>query len=319
MNKTELRSIRLKLIAQSKGALRSAVGFVALNVFLVALGVSLSLGSMVEWFFGQILMTVVLIQSFVLLHEAKHQTLFRSKTANQIVGFFAGILAFLPAENWQLVHEDHHRWTGYLDRDPTSRGLLSEPSPWAIRVLNFCWRYFIPVLFLRYRVTNYWNLRRLVQLYPKPWQKRRIYLSTASVLVAHALLVAALGLFGYLSVFALSFVLHSIIMDPIVLCQHCHLSYERAGDVDVKPILATEHDRYTRSVHFPRFISRWLLLGFDRHELHHLLPGIPGYLLNRVEEKTINQFSFFQWLRQAKRIPGYTLVFKTREQTGLWI
>ncbi len=45
------------------------------------------------WLTGQILLSLALLQWFILLHEAGHRTLFRSKRLNRAVGHIAGFFS----------------------------------------------------------------------------------------------------------------------------------------------------------------------------------------------------------------------------------
>ena len=57
-----------------------------------------------------------LVRIFILFHDCGHNSLFPSKKANQIVGFFLGILVFTPSEQWWRSHAIHHASSGNLDK-----------------------------------------------------------------------------------------------------------------------------------------------------------------------------------------------------------
>jgi fatty acid desaturase len=50
-------------------------------------------------------------------------------------------------------------------------------------------------------------------------------------------------------------------------------------------------------------------LHFDAHELHHLYPSVPGYLLRRIAYVPPNEESWRRWVREVKRMSGTRFLF----------
>ncbi|HEY5814157.1 MAG TPA: fatty acid desaturase, partial [Terrimicrobiaceae bacterium] len=61
----------------------------------------------------------LLVRIFVIFHDCTHNSFFRSRKANGILGFITGVLCFTPYEHWKWEHTIHHAHAGDLD----SRGL----------------------------------------------------------------------------------------------------------------------------------------------------------------------------------------------------
>jgi len=61
---------------------------------------------------------VVMAHLFALLHECSHRSAFRSRRANQIVGWIAGVIVGLPPRYFRLEHTAHHRFTQQPGLDP---------------------------------------------------------------------------------------------------------------------------------------------------------------------------------------------------------
>ncbi|MEZ6134217.1 MAG: fatty acid desaturase [Pirellulaceae bacterium] len=76
------------------------------------------------WLVGQILLSLAMLQWFVLIHEAGHKTLFRRSMLNRLSGHTASLFAGIPFDCWVLVHAAHHRWTGWQDLDATTATLV---------------------------------------------------------------------------------------------------------------------------------------------------------------------------------------------------
>ena len=60
-----------------------------------------------------------LVRIFIIFHDCTHGSYFRSRRANDIVGFIAGVLTFTPYQHWQWEHAVHHGSAGDLDRRGT--------------------------------------------------------------------------------------------------------------------------------------------------------------------------------------------------------
>src|SRR5262245_27985077 len=98
---------------------RNVLGFLycAFCGGLTGLALFLSVGwGAALWAVGQVLLAFALLQWFVLLHEAGHNSLFRTRVLNRYAGRVAAYFALIPFGCWKLVHGMHHRWTGWQDR-----------------------------------------------------------------------------------------------------------------------------------------------------------------------------------------------------------
>jgi fatty acid desaturase len=120
-----------------------------------------------------------------------------------------------------------------------------------------------------------------------------------------------------LRVYGLSYFLYLVASDPLLLSQHSHIPQDRAEGRKVAPIPYYEQDLYTRSVVFPKWISKWVLLYFDRHGVHHYFPSLPLYRLGDMQEPVRNQIAWWPWLRAAKKMPAHRLLLENSLQTGI--
>jgi len=57
-----------------------------------------------------------LVRVFIIFHDCCHGAFFRSRRANRITGYVAGILTLTPFDKWQQEHAEHHASVGDLDR-----------------------------------------------------------------------------------------------------------------------------------------------------------------------------------------------------------
>src|SRR5439155_15165765 len=66
-----------------------------------------------------ILSGAVVVRVFIIMHDCGHGSFLKSKLANDIVGFVAGIVVFTPYYHWRWEHSLHHASSGDLDRRGT--------------------------------------------------------------------------------------------------------------------------------------------------------------------------------------------------------
>ncbi|MEE3370526.1 MAG: fatty acid desaturase [Planctomycetota bacterium] len=305
--------------------------YLLLAVLLTTLSVACALSSQAWiWLAGQLGLAFAMIQWFAILHEAGHKTLFRTSWLNRWSTHTAGFLACIPGDCWRLVHAKHHYWTGWQDLDMTTETLVPRTLRTFERVaLNVCWRLWIPLPATLYRLNNYWNLPRLWKIFSRPRERRLIVLNIIGYLVVYLALGTFLG-WGFLAqTFGLALLITMSLQDLLILSQHTHIPMKLANKQTdrldqytappVKPFPPMQQEVFTRSLIFPQWFARLILLNVDAHSLHHMLPRVPGYHLHRLQnQKTANSIRWWKWVIHAKRIPGEILLFQNRDQTGFY-
>jgi acyl-lipid omega-6 desaturase (Delta-12 desaturase) len=284
---------------------------------VTAAGLTLSLSSNLwAWLAGELLLAIALLQWFIVLHEAGHLTLFRSRAANLVAGHLAGFFALIPFASWRRVHGLHHVWTGWQDLDPTTAALVPRKLGSVERyALDWAWRLWVPAFSVLYRVSNYWNLARLKRMFGSRAARIAMCSNAALLLAAYVAIGYMAGIEVCLAI-APALVLTLVIQDPLILSQHTHIPQNVSGGRAVTPLKPAEQARHTRSLRFPRFIAEGLLLNFNAHELHHAYAGVPGYRLGRIGHHQPNEVDWLRWLIEAKRMRGSVFLFSSREETG---
>jgi fatty acid desaturase len=273
-------------------------------------------GGWMRWSLGQLLLASTLVQWFVILHECGHDTLFRTRRYHPIAGRIAGFFALIPFHAWTRVHGRHHKWTGWQDLDPTTQSLVPRPlGRWERLIVNTCWRSWVPLFSVLYRVNNYWHFPRLFRMFPLR-ADRAAMARDAVILVAiyvAAILFAGPGVMLRLTGVAL--VLSLVAEDLLLLSQHTHVPQNISGGIPVKPFPAVEQEPFTRSLRLPRIVSAFVL-HFDAHELHHMYPFVPGYHLRRIAYSPSHEVGWWQWVRGARSVRGDVLLFQSRLESG---
>ncbi|MDX1925298.1 MAG: fatty acid desaturase [Pirellulaceae bacterium] len=291
----------------------------ASSTSLSALLLSLS-DSTALWLLGQMVWAISFLQWFSILHEAGHKTLFATPLANRLVGHMSGWMAVIPFDTWKLIHARHHHWTGWQDLDATTQQLVPRPlRRWEKLSVNICWATGLPLFSTLYRASNYWNLPRLFGLYPDPQEHRRIAAAILGYGLIYGLVMWLVGPLLCIKLFGLGLLLTLMLQDPLILSQHTHVPMRLSHGGDVKPIPPRQQQFFTRSLVFPTWFGRWILLNLDAHELHHMYASVPGYFLHRLSQPTPNAMPWWLWLWRAKQIRGDVLLFHNRDETGYLI
>ncbi len=282
-----------------------------------AAGIALSMrDGWLPWVAGQALLALMLVQWFVILHECGHDTLFRTRRYHRIAGRLAAFFSLIPYHAWTRVHGRHHKWTGWQDLDPTTESLVPRPLGRAERALvKACWRLWIPLFSIIYRVSNYWHLPRLLRMFPKPSARRALVRDAVALIALYGALTFVIGPAAMLQACGLALFLSLAIEDLLLLSQHTHVPQHVSHGAAVKPFPAIEQEPFTRSLRLPNLASAFVL-HFDAHELHHMYPFVPGYYLRRIPYSPENEIGWWHWISHAKRIPGDVLLFQNRLETG---
>jgi fatty acid desaturase len=295
------------------GALHSGV-----SVALFAIGISLSmLDSQAAYLLGQIVLAHGFVQAFVLMHEAGHDTLFPSRHLNRIIGQLAGFLTVIPFWNWQRIHARHHHYTGWQDLDATTASLVPRPiGSWERRCIDLAWATWLPIFALTYRIQNFWNLPRVERYITSPKNRYRIRINTLAVVTAYGLVLAWVGPLEVFWLVGPGFLLSLVVQEAIILSQHTHVPQRLSSGQPVRAFSPLEQELFTRSLRLPAWLS-FLLMHFDAHELHHIYPQVPGYLLHDVHYRPAHEVHWWRWLKAARGLRGTDFLFHNWNETGV--
>jgi len=302
---------------------RDSVGLFFLSgcVALTALALWLSSHqSLLLWMMGQILLAFALTQWFVLLHECGHDVLFRRKWLNLFSGHLASFFCFIPFSCWKPVHRKHHKWTGWKDLDPTTALLIAENFGAKQKIIiHICWKFWIPLFSVTYRLQNFWNLRRLRRIFWRIDQRRTFCRNICLLAIIYGGFTYWIATGQLTRHIALGVLLSLILQDLFLLSQHTHMPLKLSYGKKVESYPTLQQAAFTRSLHFPFWFAHYFLLHFNAHELHHMYPFVPGYCLGQIPHGTENEIGWWRWIREAKRLPGEVFLLQNRQQSGVRI
>lgn len=258
---------------------------------------------------GQVCGIIFFAQCFVLMHEFGHRSMFKSVGLNTLFGHIFSLFTFIPYYNWLEVHDLHHKWTGYRDKDPTTEKTFDDRlTPFQKKLINFCWKYYIPLFTIGYRFGIYWKAEKL-QRHLNAATYRKCILSMFSYGVVYLCII----IFFPHTVLKLlpAIILSFNVTDIISLSQHSHIRMQHSEGKDIEPLKYADQIPYTRSLILPGWVGKYFIFNMNYHEAHHAYPGLPCYHLPDVKINNINAYPFFPWLRKVKSMPGVDFIFKS--------
>ncbi len=224
----------------------------------------------------------LLVRMFIIFHDCGHGSFFKSRLANDIVGFFAGMLTFTPYYHWRWEHSLHHASAGDLDR----RGV---GDIWTMTVQEYLessrWRRFAYrlarnpfILFIIAPVVLFVVLQRIPSSKASARERNSVWwmnLAIAGLAVGLGLLC---GFKNYLFIQLIMTLVAGASGVWLFYVQHQFEDayWERREDWDYTAAALQGSSFYK----LPR-ILQWLSGNIGFHHIHHLSSRIPNYNLER--------------------------------------
>jgi vanillate O-demethylase ferredoxin subunit len=199
--------------------------------------------------------------SFTPLHDATHRAVSSNALVNDLIGTLAATLLIpgLSTSVYRVLHLEHHRWAGDLDRDPDTP-LVHTRWPWlplALALPDLVW-------------AKWW----VEKLWPQRTPQER-FAFFASLGLHLALMAVGLIAFGW--TFFWVYLVPQKLGIMLVAYSFAHIQHPEGVDWQKAPLLSTGVIT-TR----PRGLMTWLMLGQNDHHIHHLLPHLPWHRYRHV-------------------------------------
>lgn len=290
MLKETYYAIRKQLAAEGAFQIKNSYG--ALTVFVETACFTIGLAGLIQvphfswaYWFLQIFLGLSIFRCFVILHECGHNTLFRQKFFNTLIGYLLSPLCLHPYTCWREVHQEHHRWVGIVDKDPTEVHWLElRDSKTLQKLFQLLWKTWLPIGFIKYVVEVFWlyPIRKFKQGQQiKAWQG---LFSVIAVVLPHLVLIFCLGVIGYCVLFGPMILGFFVLIENMIMPLHAGLFPYLSQD-HPKPLSYYEQDAITRTVKISRVLAMLLAYNFNLHTEHHLFPYTPWYYLPTVKQK----------------------------------
>ena len=141
-------------------------------------------------------------------------------------------------------------------------------------------------------------------------------LNALALALGYPVLIYCVKVHLFFHLFGVAIYLSWVITEIIILSQHTHIPQKKAGEKDVRPYRYEEQPIFTRSLRFPRWFSKIVLLNFDAHELHHAFPTIPGYDLSKFPYDAANEISWWSFVWRSRLMRADVFLYQDRNDTG---
>ncbi|GIP59663.1 fatty acid desaturase [Paenibacillus sp. FSL W8-0186] len=228
-----------------------------------------------------------LVRTFIIFHDCCHQSFFKSRLANEILGTITGVLTLCPYQQWKNTHSIHHATSSNLDkRGVGDMWLLTideymAASAWTKFVYRMYRNPFmmlvigpIYIFLVAYRF-NRKDARR----------KERIstYVTNVALVGLYGLLIWAIGWQAFLLVQLPIFFVSGMLGIWLFYVQHQfeHSYFEHDEEWEYVNA-AVEGSSYYK---LPK-ILQWITGNIGFHHVHHLSPKVPNYNLEKAHEAT---------------------------------
>jgi acyl-lipid omega-6 desaturase (Delta-12 desaturase) len=277
--------------------------------FLLYSGVKLSSLSIL-WPIGQIILGFFSWHCFIILHSCGHQAFFPSHQLNTLTAQLASVFCLIPASSWITIHREHHKWSGWRDLDPTMSAINKKYPHFITIIMDWCWKYWIPIFTPIYLLTTFWN--------PMKWEKVeiikpvKIYIEALCLICIYLWLYKQTWFFTYVPMAILVFF---SIGDLSLLCQHVHLPQMESNDEEVSPLSPSEQTEFARELEMPYWVELLLFGRFNRHASHHQEPRVPPYGDFQNSAKQPHQQNALHWLKEAKTMKASQLLLEIPRKT----
>ncbi|WP_274365686.1 fatty acid desaturase [Paenibacillus thermotolerans] len=228
-----------------------------------------------------------LVRTFIIFHDCCHQSFFKSRLANDIVGTITGILTVVPYRQWKHTHSVHHATSGNLDK----RGV---GDIWVLTVEEYVassfWRrlgyrlYRNPfVLFVLGPTYTFLLEYRFNRKGAKLKERMNTYLTNFSIVGLYALLCWAVGWQAFLLVQGPIFLVSGTLGIWLFYVQHTFEDsyFEHNGEWSYV-MAAVEGSSYYK---LPK-VLQWITGNIGFHHVHHLSPRVPNYYLEKAHNET---------------------------------
>jgi omega-6 fatty acid desaturase (delta-12 desaturase) len=263
------------------------------------------------------------VRVFVIFHDCGHGSFFKSRRANDLLGFITGVLGFTPYYHWRWEHALHHASAGDLDRRGTG-------DVWTLTVQEYLdssrWKRFAYrlarnpfILFVLAPAFLFLVKQRFSSAKAVGRERRSVYWTNLAVLAMAAGLSWLFGLKTYLLLQVGMLMVAGSAGVWLFYVQHQFegVYWERRDGWDY----CTAALKGSSFYQLPK-VLQWFSGNIGFHHIHHLSPRIPNYNLEKCHRaeplfQTVKPVTFFAsfksltfrlWDEQRRKLVGFRAV-----------
>jgi omega-6 fatty acid desaturase (delta-12 desaturase) len=281
------------------------------NTFLPFIGLwvlmylSLDYSYWLTWGLG-VLNAFFLVRIFIIQHDCGHQSFLRSRTWNNILGFFCSLVSLIPYKYWAKSHSFHHAHNGQLDHRDI--GDITTLTVKEYMALSWWGRmnyriYRSPLVMFGLGPLYYVLLHNRLALFkPTKWDKAKVSLIWSTLAVV-GVYVSLCWLLGWKEFFMVQIPILTVFATTAIWFfyvqhqhEHTYKEWKDSWDYLTAAIKGSSYYKLPGLVH-------WLTGNIGYHHIHHLSSLIPSYNLpechreNPILTKYANALTFGESLK----------------------
>ena len=276
-----------------------------------------------------ILAGAFMVRVFIIFHDCGHGSFFKSRKANDILGFITGVLTFTPYHHWRWEHSLHHSSSGDLDRRGTG-------DIWTLTVQEYLeashWKRLAyrlsrnpVVLFVVAPLYLFMVKHRLARSQANRRERDSVYWTNLAIFGMAAGLSLFFGVKAYLLIQLVIMLVAGSAGIWLFYVQHQFegVYWERRGQWDYTAAALQGSSFYK----FPKML-KWFSGNIGFHHIHHLSRRIPNYHLEKCHKaeplfqsvkpvtlfSSLKSFTFHLWDEQRCKLVGYGHLRNLRRQ-----
>lgn len=228
-----------------------------------------------------------LVRTFIIFHDCCHQSFFKNKLANAIIGNITGVLTIIPFQQWKNEHAIHHSTSSNLDK----RGV---GDVWTMTVDEYIasplWRrityriYRNPIIMFGVGpVVLFLFQYRFNRRGAKRKERINTYMTNVYIIVLYALMCWLIGWQAFVMIQGPIFFVSGLCGIWLFYVQHqFEHSYFANEDEWSYVQAAVEGSSYYK---LPKPLQ-WITGNIGFHHVHHFSPKVPNYNLEKAHHAT---------------------------------
>ncbi len=228
-----------------------------------------------------------MVRTFILFHDCCHQSFFRSRKANDILGTITGILTLVPYQQWKHTHTVHHATSGNLDKRGTGDMwvMTVEEYQAASLVKKISYRVYrnpfvmlvigpVAVFLLEYRFNRKGAKKK---------ERVNTYVTNFGIVALYTFMCWLVGWQAFVMIQVPIFFIAGLLGIWLFYVQHqFEDSYFENEEEWTYIQAAVEGSSYYK---LPK-VLQWITGNIGFHHVHHLSPRVPNYNLEKAHNAT---------------------------------